>query len=223
MVISLPSSHKLCGYFVKICEHNPKIKINQCLENLNEFYTQLHEEADISSWCIADQQIPDDVLQRELDWACSHGADCSKIQPTQECFKPNTVRAHASYAFNSYYQKQKHKDHNSCLFRYAAVITEVNPSHGSYMEWCIADQQMPDDVLQRELNWACSNGADCSKIQPNQVCFKPNTVRAHASYAFNSYYQKQKHKDHNSCLFRSAAFITEVNPSHGSCKFEFLP
>ncbi|XP_047339676.1 uncharacterized protein LOC124943170 [Impatiens glandulifera] len=178
------------------------------------------QKGNILRWCIADEQMPDDVLRRALNWACSHGADCRKIQPKQACFWPNTVKAHASYAFNSYYQRQKHK-HNSCHFKSAAFVTEINPK-GNILRWCIADEQMPDDVLQRALDWACSHGADCRKIQPKQPCFWPNTVKAHASYAFNSYYQRQKHK-HNSCHFKSAAFVTEVNPSHGSCRFEVIP
>ncbi|XP_047339677.1 PLASMODESMATA CALLOSE-BINDING PROTEIN 1-like [Impatiens glandulifera] len=99
----------------------------------------------------------------------------------------------------------------------------ISKSEGNILQWCIADGQMPDDVLQRALDWACGHGANCTKIQPNQICFLPNTVRAHASYAFNSFHQRLKHQDHNSCYFNSAAFITETNPSYGSCKYEVLP
>ncbi|XAR53866.1 Glucan endo-1,3-beta-D-glucosidase [Bertholletia excelsa] len=95
-------------------------------------------------------------------------------------------------------------------------------SDGQYEEWCVADEQTPDEELQRALDWACGNGADCSKIQVNQPCYLPNTVRDHASVAFNSYYQKLKHKG-ASCYFNSAAIITSLDPSHGSCKYEFRP
>ncbi|KAE8652861.1 PLASMODESMATA CALLOSE-BINDING PROTEIN 5-like [Cucumis sativus] len=90
-------------------------------------------------------------------------------------------------------------------------------------EWCIADEQVPDDELQRALDWACGKGgADCRNIQMKQPCFYPNTVRDHASYAFNSYYQKFKHKG-ATCYFNSAAMVTSLDPSHGSCKFEYVP
>ncbi|CAI9087150.1 OLC1v1021148C1 [Oldenlandia corymbosa var. corymbosa] len=88
--------------------------------------------------------------------------------------------------------------------------------------WCIADEQFTDEELQNAMNWACNNGADCTALQPNQACFVPNTIKDHASYAFNSYYQKMKHKG-GSCYFSAAAVLTGLDPSHGSCKFESLP
>uniref|UniRef100_A0A7C8YYZ3 Glucan endo-1,3-beta-D-glucosidase n=1 Tax=Opuntia streptacantha TaxID=393608 RepID=A0A7C8YYZ3_OPUST len=84
---------------------------------------------------------------------------------------------------------------------------------GQLEEWCVADMQTPDDELQRALDWACGKGgADCGKIQPNQPCYLPNTIKDHASYAFNSYYQKSKHKG-GSCYFNSAAMVTGLDPS----------
>ncbi|XP_021890011.1 glucan endo-1,3-beta-glucosidase 12 [Carica papaya] len=96
-------------------------------------------------------------------------------------------------------------------------------SDGQFEQWCIADEQTLDDELQAALDWACGKGgADCSKIQLNQPCFFPNTLRDHASYAFNNYYQKFKHRG-GSCSFRGAAMITELDPSHDSCHYECLP
>ncbi|CAO2842420.1 unnamed protein product [Amaranthus hypochondriacus] len=96
-------------------------------------------------------------------------------------------------------------------------------SEAQLEEWCVADEQTPDDELQIALDWACGKGgADCSKIQKNQPCFMPNTVRDHASYAFNSYFQKFKHKGGN-CYFKAAAVITGVDPSYGKCKYDYIP
>lgn len=89
---------------------------------------------------------------------------------------------------------------------------------GQFEEWCIADEQTPDDELLKALNWACGKGgADCSKIQVNKPCFLPNTIRDHASYAFNNYYQKFKHIG-ATCYFNAAAMITDLDPSKISTK-----
>lgn len=78
----------------------------------------------------------------------------------------------------------------------------------------MADEQTPDDELQMALDWACGRGgADCRELQANKACFMPNTVRDHASYAFNSYYQKFK-KNGATCYFNSAAMITDLDPSN---------
>ncbi|CAA6657293.1 unnamed protein product [Spirodela intermedia] len=90
-------------------------------------------------------------------------------------------------------------------------------------QWCVADEQTADEVLQAALDWACGKGgANCTMIQNRRPCFLPNTVRDHASYAFNSYWQNFKNKG-GSCYFNAAAMVTESDPSHGSCRFEFLP
>lgn len=83
-------------------------------------------------------------------------------------------------------------------------------------QWCVADKQKPDDVLQTAVDWACQHGgADCSMINPNQPCFLPNTIKDHASVVFNSYYQHFKNKG-GSCNFNSAAMITDLDPSKQS-------
>ncbi|KAK9267381.1 hypothetical protein L1049_009806 [Liquidambar formosana] len=79
-------------------------------------------------------------------------------------------------------------------------------------EWCIANDQASTTLLQSGLDWACGKGgADCTKIQVNQPCYLPNTVKDHASFAFNSYYQKTKHSG-GSCSFQGAAVITTTDP-----------
>jgi hypothetical protein len=85
---------------------------------------------------------------------------------------------------------------------------------GEFEQWCVADEQTPDEDLQAAMDWACGKGgADCSKIQVNQACYFPNTVKDHASYAFNNYFQKFKHQG-GSCYFKGAAMITELDPSN---------
>lgn len=87
-------------------------------------------EADYNpkQWCVADNQLTDDILQQALDWACGPGhADCTAIQPKKPCYLPNTVKDHASYAFNSYWQKFR-KQGATCNFHAAAMVTDIDPS-----------------------------------------------------------------------------------------------
>lgn len=79
------------------------------------------------SWCVARGGLPETVLQVALDYACGiGGADCSTIQQGASCYNPNSLENHASYAFNSYYQKNPVQ--TSCDFGGAAMVTNVNPS-----------------------------------------------------------------------------------------------
>ncbi|KAK9089759.1 hypothetical protein Scep_028841 [Stephania cephalantha] len=74
--------------------------------------------------------------------------------------------------------------------------------------WCVADEKMRGERLQEGLDYACGEGgADCRPIQEGATCWNPNTVHAHASYAFNSYYQK-KRRAVGSCYFGGAAFVS---------------
>ncbi|KAG4196208.1 hypothetical protein ERO13_A06G155100v2 [Gossypium hirsutum] len=117
---------------------------------------------------------------------------------------------------------------SSALHRILLVLCLVSlllqmTAGGGFREWWIADEQTPDEDLLKALDWACGKGgADCSKIQVNQPCYHPNTIKDHASYAFNNYYQKFKNKG-ATCYFNSAAIITDLDPSHNSCKFETVP
>ncbi|XP_043688303.1 glucan endo-1,3-beta-glucosidase 12-like [Telopea speciosissima] len=85
--------------------------------------------------------------------------------------------------------------------------------------WCLATQSASETALQVALDYACGyGGADCSAIQPSGPCYNPNTVRDHASYAFNNYYQKNPNP--NSCNFGGTAVVTNIDPSNGSCSYQ---
>ncbi|KAJ7557335.1 hypothetical protein O6H91_05G122500 [Diphasiastrum complanatum] len=105
---------------------------------------------------------------------------------------------------------------------YALDITgtgAVNTNGTSNRTWCVAKLGASDTSLQAALDFACGQGnASCAAIQPGQSCFNPNTVRSHASYAFDSYYQKQGMSP-GSCDFRGVATVTTTDPSYGQCLF----
>lgn len=79
------------------------------------------------SWCTANPTASETALQVALDYACGYGgADCSAIQPNGACYDPNTLRDHASYAFNDYYQKNPVP--TSCVFGGTAQLSYTDQS-----------------------------------------------------------------------------------------------
>ncbi|KAL9661169.1 hypothetical protein QQ045_025991 [Rhodiola kirilowii] len=99
----------------------------------------------------------------------------------------------------------------------APTITPAATNSG-HNSWCVARDTSSEMELQAALDYACGiGGADCSAIQPNGMCYSPSTLRHHASYAFNSYYQKNPLP--KSCDFGSTAVVTTIDPSSKTCQF----
>ncbi|XP_022727587.1 glucan endo-1,3-beta-glucosidase 12-like [Durio zibethinus] len=85
--------------------------------------------------------------------------------------------------------------------------------------WCVANGEAGKEKLQAALDYACGEGsADCHPIQPGATCYDPNTIEAHASFAFNSYYQK-KARQMGTCYFGGAAYVVTQPPKYGNCEF----
>ncbi|KAJ8452272.1 hypothetical protein Cgig2_006077 [Carnegiea gigantea] len=82
-----------------------------------------------ASWCVC-KPVSDDVLQKAIDYACGAGADCNPIRPNGQCYNPNSVRNHCSYAVNSYYQR-KAAYGATCDFGGTAMLVNSNPSDGT--------------------------------------------------------------------------------------------
>ncbi|KAH9322170.1 hypothetical protein KI387_016809, partial [Taxus chinensis] len=77
--------------------------------------------------------------------------------------------------------------------------------------WCVA-LASEEGKVQAALDYACAAGGDCSAIaSPNQPCFFPDTLLSHASYAFNSYWQRTKAFG-ATCNFDGTATLTTSDP-----------
>lgn len=98
------------------------------------------------SWCVARSGASEMALQSALDYACGTGtADCSQIQQGGSCYNPNTLQNHASFAFNSYFQKNPSP--MSCDFGGAAMVTNSNPSKRRHS--CFSIPLPPDSLFVR--------------------------------------------------------------------------
>ncbi|KAL5101680.1 hypothetical protein RYX36_006007 [Vicia faba] len=85
--------------------------------------------------------------------------------------------------------------------------------------WCVANPYADKNKLQAALDFACGEGgADCRSIQPNSTCYNPNTLVSHASFAFNSYYQKQARAG-GSCYFGGTSYVVTQEPKYGDCEY----
>ncbi|KAI6697777.1 hypothetical protein NL676_017896 [Syzygium grande] len=92
----------------------------------------------------------------------------------------------------------------------------MSPPNGK--QWCLPKAGADPDALQRNIDYICGLGLDCRPIQEDSACFLPNTVRAHAAYAMNAYYQAMGRNDYD-CDFKETGAVTTVNPSYGKCTY----
>ncbi|CAN6442631.1 unnamed protein product [Victoria cruziana] len=92
------------------------------------------------------------------------------------------------------------------------------PGPATGKKWCVPVQNADENALQANINYVCSSGVDCTPIQPGGACFQPATVRSHAAYAMNAYYQRSGRHDYN-CDFAHTGLITNADPSYGSCAY----
>ncbi|CAA6654976.1 unnamed protein product [Spirodela intermedia] len=81
-----------------------------------------------------------------------------------------------------------------------------------------AQRGASEAALQANIDYVCSSGVDCRSIQQGGACFLPNTLRSHAAFAMNAYYQSAGRHDFN-CDFGKTGVVTLSDPSYGSCKY----
>ncbi|KAL6311705.1 hypothetical protein AAG906_021716 [Vitis piasezkii] len=80
------------------------------------------------TYCTAKDGADEKMLQAALDWACGPGkVDCSPLLQGKDCYEPDNVAAHATFAFDTYYHKMG-KAPGTCDFNGVAAITTTDPS-----------------------------------------------------------------------------------------------
>ncbi|CAN6297739.1 unnamed protein product [Urochloa humidicola] len=107
------------------------------------------------------------------------------------------------------------------LFLLVAVVTAAlaGRSDGA---WCVCRTDLADSALQKTLDYACGDGADCKPILQNGPCFAPDTVKAHCSYAVNSFYQRNN-QNAQACVFSGTAVLSNNDPSGNGCTYPATP
>ncbi|KAJ6334014.1 hypothetical protein OIU78_011010 [Salix suchowensis] len=81
-------------------------------------------------WCMVAKAVNKTAVGDALSYACSQGnKTCDAIQPGKECYKPDSLFWHASYAFSSYWAQFK-KSGGTCSFNGLATMTPKDPSFG---------------------------------------------------------------------------------------------
>ena len=84
------------------------------------------------TFCVARSGADEKMLQAALDWACGPGrVDCGVLLQGEQCYEPDTVQAHATYAFNAYYRSMGMAP-GTCYFNGVAAVTTTDPSEKEY-------------------------------------------------------------------------------------------
>ena len=79
--------------------------------------------------CVAKPHADEKVLQAVLDLFCGPGGvDCREIYVSGDCFAPDKLHAHASYALNAYYQMHG-RNHWNCDFKGTGLVTFSDRSY----------------------------------------------------------------------------------------------
>lgn len=81
-------------------------------------------------WCVSKDGANVYMLQTALNWTCSSfggGVNCNPIYAGGNCYLPNTIQKHSSWAFNMYYNSQSGAP-DSCNFSGTAMVTVNDPS-----------------------------------------------------------------------------------------------
>eukprot|EP01065_Artemidia_motanka_P019986 TRINITY_DN2390_c0_g1_i1.p1 TRINITY_DN2390_c0_g1~~TRINITY_DN2390_c0_g1_i1.p1 ORF type:complete len:179 (+),score=63.76 TRINITY_DN2390_c0_g1_i1:76-612(+) len=157
--------------------------------------------------CVADRSKSSDVLGAGLSFACSLGkVNCTPINAGGADYYPNNIYAHCDYAFNQYYQNNPVP--SSCDFSGAAFLVNCSTDCTK----CQTTNTSTAAQVAADLDFLCGKagvlGDRCDAIKPGGSAFMPNTTKAHADWAVNTYYQVYKcPQPKSSCDFNGTAQV----------------
>ncbi|XP_022640185.1 PLASMODESMATA CALLOSE-BINDING PROTEIN 4-like [Vigna radiata var. radiata] len=90
-------------------------------------------------WCVAKPSVPEETLQQAMDYACGEGgADCMEIMTQGNCYYPDTVIAHASYA-TATVMEEKLKEVGGVLEFKVEAGKAINDARGGCRRRCGSD------------------------------------------------------------------------------------
>ncbi|PWA41394.1 Glycoside hydrolase, catalytic domain-containing protein [Artemisia annua] len=117
--------------------------------NLMDSGSVLANDTTGQTYCVVKKDADKKMVQAALDWACGPGkVNCSMMLQGGPCYQPDTVVAHATYAFDTYYQ-QMNKAEGTCDFNGVASITTTDPSKSPIAPYakpylCLIDNRVPN-------------------------------------------------------------------------------
>ncbi|KAA8529355.1 hypothetical protein F0562_033846 [Nyssa sinensis] len=94
------------------------------------------------------------------------------------------------------------------VFAVCLVLLFAMAGHSNAI-YCLCKDGVSDPLLQKNIDYACGSGADCSAILQNGGCYNPNTIRDHCNYAVNSYFQRRGQAS-GSCDFAGTATVSQT-------------
>ncbi|KAK9078106.1 hypothetical protein SSX86_002163 [Deinandra increscens subsp. villosa] len=172
-------------------------------------------------------------LSSELDYSVPSDATVSPLPPLVGVTSPPTTplpfppamqppanSAHPPYGFNlppcNPYPNPHHRRGGGGSVAAPPPVSDggatAEPPFGYEQLWCVAKPSVPSEKLQEAMDYACGvGGADCAPISPTGSCYFPDNIVAHASYAFNSYWQKNK-RTGGTCGFGGTAMLISSDP-----------
>jgi hypothetical protein len=110
--------------------------------------------------------------------------------------------------------KSKQMERHNRKLTDAAPVMSNKDSYPSFI-WCIAKPGANVYALQTALNWTCSKrggNINCSPILAGGVCYLPNTIQTHSSWAFNAYFYNNP-TEYDSCDFNGTAILAYTDLS----------